>query len=264
MHCLRRRLPLALALALLAGLGACGDEQCESCDASSFADGSEGGLTSLDGDGAGSADASASGDSSQSGDGDGDSGGDSGGDGDGDTPTVPTCQVACQLAADCAQAGPGTAFDEDNYSCEEGVCVYTGCLSDLECDPSQSGTLVCRAQPQGVPLCVVACQDASQCGSPVDTDGPYGSDNYTCEGGGCVYAGCGSNAECATLGSYACESVGDLDVCQLTCGQPGDCALPNAQAPYDGDNYACADGICQYTGCIDDAECQVLGDYVCR
>jgi hypothetical protein len=29
---------------------------------------------------------------------------------------------------------PGSAYDEDNYTCSGGACIYTGCNSAAECD----------------------------------------------------------------------------------------------------------------------------------
>ena len=46
--------------------------------------------------------------------------------------SVPTCQLGCGVQADCSLGTP--AFDADNYSCQDGLCVYQGCLSDEECE----------------------------------------------------------------------------------------------------------------------------------
>lgn len=43
----------------------------------------------------------------------------------------PTCWPTCTTASDCASASP--PFDADNYACDDGVCVYTGCNSTTEC-----------------------------------------------------------------------------------------------------------------------------------
>ena len=51
----------------------------------------------------------------------------------------PVCVSSCITAADF-----GTVFaymDEDNYSCENNTCVYTGCNSDAEC--ADLGDYVC-------------------------------------------------------------------------------------------------------------------------
>jgi hypothetical protein len=48
----------------------------------------------------------------------------------------------------------------------------------------------------------------------------------------------------------------------MACGDPSHCNA--GTAPYDSDNYECVDGYCRYTGCNSDAECQLLGNYVCR
>jgi len=46
---------------------------------------------------------------------------------------IKTCQRTCSEAADCATGG-GDAYDADNFLCEEGRCIYTGCGSTHECE----------------------------------------------------------------------------------------------------------------------------------
>ncbi|RME21227.1 MAG: hypothetical protein D6806_15015 [Deltaproteobacteria bacterium] len=56
---------------------------------------------------------------------------------------VPQCLKGCTSAADCDFGSP--AYDADNYECRNGVCVYSGCNSDGECQASTpSVTTVCR------------------------------------------------------------------------------------------------------------------------
>ena len=39
--------------------------------------------------------------------------------------------MSCATAADCdAQL---LAYDADNYSCTDGVCIYSGCNNDADC-----------------------------------------------------------------------------------------------------------------------------------
>lgn len=57
-------------------------------------------------------------------------------------------------------------------------------------------------------------------------------------------------------------SVVSVPVCQLACGDVSECDLGTASS--DPDNYACPDGYCVYAGCNSDAECQSMGNYVCR
>lgn len=196
----------------------------------------------------------------------GDGGGDSdGGDGDGDGDSdVDVCIQACATAADCALGAAGSAYDEDNYACDQGACTYLGCYSDAECDVGQTGSLVCRANPGTLPTCVMACSSSAECGIPGDTSGPFGPDNYACDDGGCRYLGCNTDAECQTLGDYACDESGGTAACIQSCQVPTDCVSDGAEAPFDEDNYGCEAGICTYLGCTSDRECAVFGDYVCQ
>lgn len=55
-----------------------------------------------------------------------------------------------------------------------------------------------------------------------------------------------------------------LPFCRLACATAADCAQPSAA--YDEDNYRCAAGVCEYTGCRSDDECRAVfmsGAYVC-
>lgn len=47
---------------------------------------------------------------------------------------VAQCMPGCASVADCDLGS--AAYDQDNYDCEDGLCVYTGCNSDQECSDS--------------------------------------------------------------------------------------------------------------------------------
>ncbi len=54
---------------------------------------------------------------------------------------ITTCVMACNVPGDC-DIGGGSAYDADNYSCDEGWCRYLGCNNDGECQAL--GSYVCR------------------------------------------------------------------------------------------------------------------------
>ena len=54
-----------------------------------------------------------------------------------------------------------------------------------------------------------------------------------------------------------------LRSCRPACTTVAQCATPTVPS-YDEDNWSCTMGACDYTGCRSDAECQTLGNYVCR
>jgi len=164
------------------------------------------------------------------------------------------CVESCTSAADCG--GTFSYMDEDNYRCDEGACMYTGCNSDTEC--AVLGDYVC-AQYENGKTCVQACSSAADC----SLDFAYmDEDNYRCEQGACVYEGCNSDAECAELGDYVCHRSGGFSSCLAACESASDCAMDGLYA--DADNYSCGEGACVYTGCNSDTECADLGDYVCH
>ncbi len=165
----------------------------------------------------------------------------------------PVCVSSCSTAADC-----GTVFaymDEDNYSCENNTCVYTGCNSDAEC--ADLGDYVC-AEYENTKTCVQSCSVPADCSNGFAY---MDEDNYACEAGSCVYLGCNSDAECTEIGDYVCHSTGGFSSCLASCQASADCAMDALYA--DADNYSCEDNACVYTGCNSDAECADLGDYVC-
>lgn len=175
-------------------------------------------------------------------------------------PTTPYCTAGCTTAADCATGGAGTILDADNYRCDAGVCVWLGCLSTQEC---------MATYPQGEYVCDGGCWPA--CSTPADCANPdsaiLGEDNYDCTGGRCAWTGCNSTAECIEAygtPDWRCEARGGSTVasCWPTCTSPADCA--SAHPAFDVDNYACNDGVCEYTGCNSTKECTAIDvDYVC-
>ena len=123
------------------------------------------------------------------------------------------CQLGCTAAANCTTAS--AAFDADNYRCDTGRCVYTGCNGDAECAATFSDPrYVCRAVvppsgglpvPEAAQNCVLGCTVASDCSTP---SAAFDADNYECIEGACHYTGCNADAECASTFSdvrYICR-----------------------------------------------------------
>ncbi len=206
---------------------------------------------------------------------DGASGDDGGGgtDGGGPGPTTPFCVLGCTVTSDCVTAS--VAFDADNYRCEADWCRYTGCVDDGECRTAFANPdHVCRDPGTGVRSCLEGCSAAADCGSGTPA---FDGDNYRCDSGLCIYAGCNADAECeSTFGAaYGCFDVeppttplpiptADAN-CVRRCSSAADCGTDSGA--YGADNYTCESGSCRYQGCNDDGECQTsLGSssYVCR
>ncbi|MCA9677748.1 MAG: hypothetical protein H6709_13535 [Kofleriaceae bacterium] len=196
--------------------------------------------------------------------------GDDGGGGGGPDAAVPlpTCQLTCATAADCASGPAGGIIDADNYACDGGRCVWRGCLSTQECVTTYgSSAYTCAAAfGQTLATCWPTCSTADDCANPQVPI--FGADNYACDGGKCRWTGCTSTDECVATyqsNAWSCTTRGGATTpsCWPTCTTPSDCAT--ASAPYDADNYACDDGACVWTGCNTTAECTTLDpDYVCE
>ena len=165
-----------------------------------------------------------------------------------------TCLPACSSKADCSLGVD--AYDEDNYACVEGGCVYVGCKSDDECQ--SLGGYVCR-ETAGFSVCIPPCDVTADCDLGL---APYDSDNYECVRGGCNYTGCLSDAECSALGTFSCAPpIEGTRYCAPACATVTDCV--QAGEAFNEDNYACDAGACVYLGCHSDQECSDIGDFVC-
>jgi hypothetical protein len=188
-------------------------------------------------------------------------GGADGGDGGKAATVPPFCKEACSVPADCSNSGvPWNGVD--NYACENGACVYTGCNNEAEC-LALAADYVCRAYP-GNPYagCVKACSVPEDCSMGVSG---YDADNYSCDNGGCMYRGCNTDEECdETFPGRVCrrDSTG-YGSCWETCSTAADCVLTGAAQ--DEDNFTCSGGLCTYIGCHNDAECNGSSAvFVCR
>lgn len=123
----------------------------------------------------------------------------------------------------------------------------------------------------GSKRCRTSCKSAADCvvsGANAFTD----EDNYECRNGDCIYKGCLNDAECdAVYGAipnktYKCNPEGSYGVaeCEPTCSTASDCSAyrdaygDTTEYPYDNDNYECRNGLCVYTGCNSDAECEKI------
>ena len=112
----------------------------------------------------------------------------------------PECTPACSSAADCnnlCEAGSMQyAYDLDNYKCESGLCVYTGCNSDSECEATMSSSdYKCLTQEYSgktLNICNIPCETAADCGNMV-----YSEEIYICENRQCKMKNCESDEWCA-------------------------------------------------------------------
>jgi len=133
---------------------------------------------------------------------------------------ISSCQATCTTVSDCvtAQMETNPLTGQDNWACTDGVCRYTGCNSDAECQEAwetQGGEYECVEQTGGVGACFALCEAASDCVSQFASPN-FDEDNYACDEGRCRYLGCVSDAECeeanaSSPGTYVCaESYFEL------------------------------------------------------
>jgi hypothetical protein len=171
---------------------------------------------------------------------------------------VATCKQSCSNAANCVPPNAPAWSDADNYACDKGLCRYLGCKDDKEC-AATAVNLTCAEIAPGMKACQTACTAAKDCaqdGAPEYVD----ADNYACLNGICKYTGCNGDAECKSIGNYVCRDQGaGIKTCVAACAEAKECAVANAPASADADNYTCADGLCKYAGCNGDAECAGVG-----
>ena len=122
----------------------------------------------------------------------------------------PECTPVCSTAADCDLYGQGPsteyAYDFDNYKCESGFCVFTGCNSDAECETTTySSDYKCLPQEyegKTLKICTISCKSAADCANSA-----YPADFYECRNSQCVTKNCESDEWCrGYLGAdYSCK-----------------------------------------------------------
>ena len=105
------------------------------------------------------------------------------------------CTPACNAATDCA-AGTSTdsAFDADNYKCENNRCVYAGCNNDAECQYGGIENMRCVPEKSGektLNICVQSCASPADCANPT-----YPEEFYECRNSQCVTKSCESDEWC--------------------------------------------------------------------
>ena len=121
----------------------------------------------------------------------------------------PECTPTCSTAADCdlyGQGSTGYAYDLDNYKCESGLCVYTGCNSDAECEATMSSSdYKCLPQEyvgKTLKICSLTCKSAADCANSV-----YPEEFYECRNSQCFTKSCESDEWCKTYmtDDYVCK-----------------------------------------------------------
>lgn len=135
----------------------------------------------------------------------------------------------CSIAADCCTSGSGGACGvyPNKWACEQGSCVYQGCLEHSECaawaqaqgSPSpenftcqrwpchEMGSCTARPTPCNTPTDCCVPGAAVPCGT-------YGN-RYRCENGGCVLDSCLDHPDCQ---SYA-QALGLPDPALYSCAE---------------------------------------------
>jgi hypothetical protein len=197
----------------------------------------------------------------------------SGSSGTGAAPGGPSsCYSPCASADECGTADI-VPFNSAHWTCTEGRCNYLGCTSDDECKAFSATTLCLTTKGAKVPTCEHPCSTASDCAS-TNNGALYDADHFSCDNSTCTHLGCNSDAECnwnKPAGTYACRKQAPSNEyagCLKACSVPADCVLASTGLAFDADNFACKEGVCEYTGCNSNEECTssnpTLPDITCQ
>jgi hypothetical protein len=130
------------------------------------------------------------------------------------------CQQ-CEKDADCATSGMSTGakcaegvcteacHQDENcpllHTCQDGMCVETGCKSDRECAFIMKNQLATCVDQK----CEVPCTSDAECTGDAETKG-----FEVCELGKCVFVGCESDSECRALFDLQNERGNAKAVCK--------------------------------------------------
>ncbi|HOW52511.1 MAG TPA: hypothetical protein PLV42_10770 [bacterium] len=186
------------------------------------------------------------------------------------------CYRTCSTPDDCVDANPQAITDADNYTCDDGICVYKGCNNSTECETTyQSTDYGCNTDSgYGTPTCVQKCSVAGDCVSQYAPLPAYDDDNYLCTGQGfCKYLGCNTDQECVdtmsstgkTYGCFLNEAI-EMKFCEIRCSTYLDCGSSSTGPAYTPDRYTCENQRCIYHGCDNAQQCidSFSAGYDCR
>ena len=189
-------------------------------------------------------------------------------------PPMPTCTVTCSSDEECTILGNPTMgiYDEDNWSCVDGACRWTGCHDNAECaaEPSLEGKEYrCIESNCGMRLCLTKCAEVVDCLPSTYAGTAFDDNNYACEGGLCRYLGCMSDEECTDSYKVAgeprtwecVEGNEGVGVCMASCFSPIDCVPAGSNEILDSNNWACQESHCVYKGCQSTDECEKVYQY---
>jgi hypothetical protein len=165
--------------------------------------------------------------------------------------------VAVALAVGCGSGGSADDGGDDGDD-----TVADDAADDAADDTGDDGgddAPVDAVPVDPTPYCSWSCSTPADCafGEPGTISDV---DNYDCVDGVCKPLGCNSTAECIETfdnPNYACATAFGtiIQTCWMTCDVAADCVYVTGNALFDVDNYACTDGMCNWTGCNSNAEC---------
>jgi hypothetical protein len=176
------------------------------------------------------------------------------------------CLDPCESPADCGNDGD-PLYNPEHYACQAGACVFQGCTNDTECEESLGAEYGCD-DSRDRPSCIETCSSVSDC---TKQDSLNDDDNYECDAGFCRFLGCNNDQECIDSRGedFVCVSASehptsDVSVCANACSSVSDCGSPADL--YGEDNYECLDGGCVWRGCNSSEECNGVVDrgLICR
>ena len=118
----------------------------------------------------------------------------------------PECTLPCGTAADCAITST-ILYSEDNWACENELCVYAGCTSDDECQEAYPATEFVCAQYADPPVCFASCEAPVDCTDEAVPANLFNEAHWLCTDGACQHKGCTSTQECVDSDVYGAEFI---------------------------------------------------------
>jgi hypothetical protein len=116
------------------------------------------------------------------------------------------CTLPCDSVTQCASPG-SILYDEDNWVCQNDLCVFTGCNNNLECEDAYPDDDVACALYMEPAVCFMSCAVPVDC---VEEDIPadlFDDAHWSCTNDACEHKGCADTQECQDADVYGADFV---------------------------------------------------------
>jgi hypothetical protein len=166
-----------------------------------------------------------------------------------------------QVGGVCDNYKSECGCDDNSKACESGQCI-SKCIDDTSCRNKGAGLTKCLGGKCGQCGTDDDCKTVGSnytcvnavCQPPCQNDGDCTDNTFDrCLNGKCIAGGCQNNRECVA-------ATGNVE---STCGTDGKCIVPcqtdlECGSPTNYQLFSCIQNKCQFVGCDDDKECELL------